>query len=60
MKIEDICENYEIEDSDRQFQYIEKTKNIRYRFRKKLPKKYNKVIFEEKNEPNLKKKNLKE
>lgn len=27
VKIEDICENYETEDSDRQFQYIEKTKD---------------------------------
>ena len=45
MKIEDICENYEIEDSDRQFQYIEKTRKIRCRFKKKLPKKYNKVIY---------------
>ena len=32
VKIEDICENYEIEDSDRQFQYTEKTRKIRYRF----------------------------
>ena len=45
VKIEDISENYEIEDSDRQFQYIEKTRKIRCRFKKKLPKKYNKVIY---------------
>lgn len=48
VKIEDICENYEtvkiVIDS---FNILKKQK-IRYRFKKKFPKKYNKVIFQEK------------
>ena len=39
------------------FNILKKQKILDTDLEKKLPKKYNKVIFEEKKEPNLKKKN---